>query len=479
MSTHPTGKTMYEPVDASPVKSFFVSMLTRDIKLEEAILDLLDNCVDGILRMNGHPSGKKPYAGHWAEIEFNKDSFAISDNCGGIPWSLHDYAFRMGRAKKRPKDADGIVGVYGIGMKRAIFKMGEDCLISTQNGDNGYDVEITPKWVRDEEDWDIPVKPTKKSMREDGTQIVIGKLHPGVAAVFSDDAKAFTAELERMVSTHYAFIIDKGFAVRINKDLVKARPTKLIFTKRPDPKKPDPKKPAIRPYIFRTKVDGVEVFLTIGFSRPIPSDEELAAEQEGTRYSAMGAGWTVLCNDRAVLYCNRDELTGWGEAGVPRYHNQFIAISGIVEFKSADALKLPTTTTKRGIDASSSLYLQIKNKMREGMKIYTDYTNKWKGKLAESKAHIQKGEALSLEEIKMEAKHLPFAATTRTIPRGEQFRPNLPMPKQVEPHRRHISFVKDVRDVRAVAQYLFNDENVDASTVGERCFDLTLREARK
>lgn len=474
MSAHPTGKTEYEPVDASPVKSFFVSMLTRDIRLEEAILDLLDNCVDGILRTNGHALDKKPYAGHWAEIEFNKDTFTISDNCGGIPWNLHDYAFRMGRAKDRPNDADGTVGVYGIGMKRAIFKMGEDCLISTQNGNNGYDVEITPKWVHDEDAWGLPVKATKKSMRKDGTEIVIGKLHPSVSAMFSDDAKVFTAELKRMVSTHYAFIMDKGFAVRINKDLVKPRPTKLIFTKRPNQKTP-----VIQPYIFKTKVDNVEVFLTVGFTRPIPSDEEIAAEMDGTRHSAMDAGWTVLCNDRAVLYCNRDELTGWGEAGVPRYHNQFIAVSGIVEFKSADAAKLPTTTTKRGIDASSSLYLQIKNKMREGMKIFTDYTNKWKGKPEESKAHILKGEALSLEEIKIEATHLPFATTIRTIPKGEQFRPNLPMPKQIEPHRRRISFVRDVRDVGAVARYLFNDESVDASTVGEKCFDLTLREARK
>ena len=67
----------------------------------------------------------------------------------------------------------------------------------------------------------------------------------------------------------------------------------------------------------------------------------------------MDAGWTIICNDRAVLYCDRTELTGWGEAGVPRYHTQFIAISGIVEFQSNDPAKLPTTTTKRGIDASS------------------------------------------------------------------------------------------------------------------------------
>ena len=47
-------------VDASPVKSFFVEMLTRDIELGDAILDLLDNCVDGILRHNEKAVQVKP-----------------------------------------------------------------------------------------------------------------------------------------------------------------------------------------------------------------------------------------------------------------------------------------------------------------------------------------------------------------------------------------------------------------------------------
>ena len=81
------------------------------------------------------------HEGFKAVIGFKKNSFMISDNCGGIPWSLHDYAFRMGRASDRPRDAPRTVGVYGIGMKRAIFKIGRDCLISTQNGKHGYDAK--------------------------------------------------------------------------------------------------------------------------------------------------------------------------------------------------------------------------------------------------------------------------------------------------------------------------------------------------
>jgi hypothetical protein len=472
-----TTQPEYMPVDASPVKSFFVYMLTRDIKLEEAILDLLDNCVDGILREEGRisKSEKKPYEGFWAEIKFSRDSFSIADNCGGIPWKLHDYAFRMGRPPDRPSDTPGTVGVYGIGMKRAIFKMGKRCLISTQNGDHTYDVEIEPAWTADEKLWTIPVHPGKKTMKEDGTTVVVGDLHQTIKDRFGADAKSFRSDLESMISTHYAFIIDKGFQVKINGDSVRPRATRLIFNKSVRNQKSE----VIRPFIFKTKAHGVDIFLAVGFTRPIPSQDEIAAEQEEKRYSSLDAGWTVVCNGRAVLYSDRTELTGWGEASVPRYHTQFIAISGIVEFTSDDASKLPTTTTKRGIDASSALYLQVKNKMREGMRIFTDYTNKWKVRPDQSKKQIEAGEPLSFDEIKSESKKLDFRATKKSIPAGTQFKPDLPLPKKLDPQTRRISFVKNKAEVEEVAEYLFDDKNTDASVVGERCFALIQKEAQK
>ncbi|HUL35773.1 MAG TPA: ATP-binding protein [Candidatus Eisenbacteria bacterium] len=469
----------YKAVSAAPVKSFFVHMLTRDIRLEDAILDLLDNCVDGILRAKrSKPSPRRetsPYAGFWAEIKFDKTSFSIADNCGGIPWSLHEYAFRMGRDPSRPPDALGTVGAYGVGMKRAIFKLGTQCVIETKNATDAYEVDIPQGWMEDETNWSFPALPTKK-MKHEGTTLVVGSLHPGISDRFSVDAQDFQSKLERMVATHYAFIIHKGLKVSINGIAVRPRPTKLLFTR--STRKAAKKIKEIQPFLFRTKTaDGVEVFLAVGFTQPIPSLDQVENEQTEKRYSSEDAGWTIVCNDRAVVYCDRTELTGWGEAGIPRYHTQFIAISGVVEFKG-DASKLPTTTTKRDVDASSPLYLQVKNKMREGMRIFTDYTNKWKARADESRDHMKAGTLLTLEEVKVESAHLKFTPTTTSVPPGEQYKPQLPTPKKLDSRYRRISYVKTVEDVQKVAEHMFDEPDMDPSEVGEACFDAFLKEAR-
>src|SRR4051812_47459749 len=91
-------------IDATPAKAFFVRMITRDIDLADAILDLLDNCVDGARRV-GLRSGTKPYSGYYAHIEFDENSFRIVDNCGGIPKEIAEkYAFRFGRPEGKAED---------------------------------------------------------------------------------------------------------------------------------------------------------------------------------------------------------------------------------------------------------------------------------------------------------------------------------------------------------------------------------------
>ena len=141
---------------ASPTKDFFVSMLTRDIELGDAILDLLDNCLDGILRTaEENADGDRPYDGYRAVLEISPEEFSIKDNCGGIPMETAErYAFAMGRPPDAPDHAAATIGMYGIGMKRAIFKLGTNAVVESRFGEeDGFWVEFTPDWMA-EDSWE-------------------------------------------------------------------------------------------------------------------------------------------------------------------------------------------------------------------------------------------------------------------------------------------------------------------------------------
>ena len=67
------------------------------MELDEAILDLLDNCVDGVLRLRGYkPDAESPYRGCHAHLKFSAKEFSITDNCGGIPGRNRGHGLSFG-----------------------------------------------------------------------------------------------------------------------------------------------------------------------------------------------------------------------------------------------------------------------------------------------------------------------------------------------------------------------------------------------
>jgi hypothetical protein len=471
-----TGKKL-EKISASPVKSFFVQMLTRDIELRDAILDLLDNSVDGVQRSETKQNLERaePYSGYWAKITLSKDEFRIEDNCGGIPWKFHEYAFRMGREKNDVIAGKRMIGTVGIGMKRAIFKLGEDCTIETHAKDCSYRIHISPEWMANNENWDL-IPEEIKAKRQHGTSIRISKLRDGVKNAFIDTT--FGQNFSKAIAAHYAYIMGKGFQVYLNEEIIKPNPIRLLFSL---PEDSVVSEHAIRPFMFKATHNAVDIFLAVGFAegKTIPSKEEADASFENFRekYSSADAGWTVICNDRTVLYCDKSPLTGWGVSGVPQFHMQFNAISGIVVFSSDDARLLPITTTKRGIDAQSELYLHVKDKMVEGMKLFTNYTNDWKGKelVGKSRESFAQTSKATVNELVMQTKQLNMSSTRGTL-KGLQYRPRLPKPPTSNEKIR-ISFSRPEKEVRILSKYLFDTPDEKASEIGEECFRLILEEA--
>lgn len=463
-----------EDVDVSATKRFFVEMLTRDIELKDAILDLVDNCVDGIHRAEKAKkvSAKKatPYSGYWAKITIKPDLFEITDNCGGIPADIaKKYAFRLGRPKDADEHLTGLVGRYGIGMKRAIFKLGRDTLIQSKTLKDSYTITIAPGWFSRDDDWKLKLKQGPTNLAEHGTSILVRQLFGETASRFrKSSSEDLEGELRDEIAQTYSLIISKGFRVEINGKPVTAKTLAFLEGE----SQLDGSR--LEPYRYDAAFENgkLSVKLVAGFSRAILSDEEQEQEQELAR-SAHDSGWSVICNDRVVLANDRTLLTGWGEASAPAFHSQFIGISGIVEFNADDPSLLPMTTTKRGIDTSSEVYLTVKNYMREAISIFTSYTNRWKADLKAEKQISGNAGRVAIAKLLSSAKPEKARAVPNR-PTEFRFKPNLPAPPQTDDGMRLIKFSRPEKEIRRVAKKLFDDPEISRNEVGEKCFELQL-----
>lgn len=466
-------------LNASPTKSFFVEMLTRDIELEDAILDLLDNCIDGIQRIikdkDNYTSDDKPYEAFWAKLTFSNENLTIEDNCGGIPINVaKNYAFRMGRPNSNVDNDVYTIGTYGIGMKRSIFKMGRSSEVISQTETESFKVTIHPEWLTDDNNWKLPFEIIEPALNENGTFIKIADLHSSISEAFSSEQSILINSLANKISHDYSYILYKGFTVLINEKEITPKPLNLLW----DGVNQIDKSSIIAPYLYESEKSGVDIKLAIGFYRPTASEDEVEDEMAGNRRSSESAGWTIVCNDRVVLYCDKTRLTGWGEEKVPSYHPQFIAISGVVYFRSKDARKLPITTTKRGIDSSSDIYLYVKDFMREGLKLFTSYTNKWKANIVEENTRVEK---VQLVDPKKLFKEIPSQDWIKIKNRNDErkYIPPLPMPEpqSVQSRKKNIKFSRPDKEIKIVAEYLFEDSDREPSEVGEECFKIVLAEA--
>ena len=129
----------------------------------------------------------------------------------------------MGREPDDDRDSDTeTIGMYGVGMKRAIFKMGREALVRTRYGKDTFEVPITSAWL-DTKGWDpLPInEPTMagEKLAEPGTIIKVKDLYEGVSRHFANDA--FVNEVRTAISEHFTMFLQWGLEVELNGEPVR------------------------------------------------------------------------------------------------------------------------------------------------------------------------------------------------------------------------------------------------------------------
>lgn len=329
-------------VNAWPTKEFFVEMLTRDVRLSMAILDLIDNCVDGALKLRGEGS----FRGLQIRIEFDQNRFVIYDNCGGIDLDVaRNHAFRFGRPKE-VMPIPNSVGRFGVGMKRALFKIGRRFEIETSTKMERYRiVGDVDNWLNREE-WDFPIEDIEifdhpSTDEATGTKITVEQLTEETKRWFSLSQNE--SSLNSDISTYHQRYIDNELVVSLNGLTIPTSRLEFLVSTTP----------LLRPLYREYESDGVHVRLLAGVGESSPHE----------------AGWYIYCNGRKVLGADRTRITGWGEPNMtPRFHNQYARFRGVVFFDNRDSSLLPWNTTKDGVDEGSPVFSEAYRYMVEAMK---------------------------------------------------------------------------------------------------------------
>ena len=429
--------------DAHPTKDLFIRILVKDIELLPAILDLVDNSVDGALRVSKATDPLKPFEGFRVDLRLSKARFEIDDNCGGIDLDIAvNYAFRFGRPSD-VKPTPNSIGQFGVGMKRALFKLGEKFVVRsvTATGEHFLLSVDVPAWRNDAE-WEFLLDDNVSLGDQTiGTFIKVTDLYESVSHAFSEPT--FEGTLRSYVERRHQQALERGLDITVNGVPVNVSSLVLQTSK-------DIRSAYIAETLFPESEDPVDVRIYAGV---------------GPARAPKDAGWYLYCNGRLIVGPETTALTGWGEAAetrIPAYHGQFARFRGYVFFSSSDPEKLPWNTTKAGIDQNSESFRWARQRMVQVMRPIIDFLNELDNELDLE----EQGRPTPLTTALASAK--PTAIVDITEPGGFAWPKSPRGPKKPTPAGfQNITYQRLIQDILKARRVLRVNSNRE---IGEKTF---------
>src|SRR6266850_5738058 len=141
-------KTEIEPVDGTPKKRMFLSII-RDYDLKTGLCELVDNGID--LWMSGDRKNSLLVR---IELDADRQLISVKDNAGGV--KRHELSVLIAPGESKNDLAAEVIGVFGVGGKRAGIAVAEHITIKTRfQGEDSCELNITQAWLQTE-DWNLP-----------------------------------------------------------------------------------------------------------------------------------------------------------------------------------------------------------------------------------------------------------------------------------------------------------------------------------
>lgn len=359
-----TKKTVLSTIDGTPKKRLFLSIIS-DYDLKMGLCELIDNALDFWLIGN-----KKVKLKISVVLDSDRQFIQVQDNAGGV--SEEDAELLIAPGASRDNTGQALIGIFGVGGKRAGVALGELVEIRTRRGKGkSIEIDLTKEWI-ESPNWDLDIYEVPEI--DPGTTIVgITKVRQGFD---SDDVEP----IRQHFSETYSWFINQGCVIELNGKPIS--PIMFDAWAYPPDYPPRQAKFAVEP------VKGK--FLDVTLSGGLILDRDPEMENYGVYF---------YCNHRLIVKEVKAREVGYlvsAEAGVP--HPDASLCRVLIEFHGPAEL-MPWNSSKSDVNFSHPAFLQIRRRVIDFASYYTGLSRRLKRQWDSAVFRHTIGEIESIEAV--------------------------------------------------------------------------------
>ena len=338
-----TKKTVLATIDGTPKKRLFLSIIS-DYDLQTALCELVDNALDFWVS-----DDKKVNLKISILLDVDRQFIQVRDNAGGVREDQAEMLIAPGAT--RDDSGHPLIGVFGVGGKRAGIAIGELVEIRTRHkGGKSIEIDIGKDWI-ESPSWELDIYEVR-NLEPGTTTVEITKLRQG----FDEND---VQRIQRHLGETYCWFLKQGCVIELNGIRVSAS----TFDSWAYP-------PAYLPREAAFRIEpAAGQFLDVTLSGGLILDRDPETENYGVY---------IYCNHRLIVKELKTRDVGYfvsAEAGVP--HPDASLCRVLIDLYGPAEL-MPWNSSKSGVNFSHPAFLQIRRRVIEFASYYSGLSRRLK-----------------------------------------------------------------------------------------------------
>jgi hypothetical protein len=356
-------KELVDEINAVPSKKVFLSII-NDYDLNLSICELIDNALD-----NWTANGRRKKLSILISLDKDQQTIRVRDDSGGV--NQEDLHVIVGPGHTGNEPTDEIIGIFGVGTKRAVVALAQDIRIITRyNGEPTYRVEFDETWLQSE-DWMLPVY--KVDPIEEGTTIVdLSKLRIPITE------EGLSHLIDHLQATYAKFLMDGDLTIKVNNTLLKP----ITFEKWAYP-------PGYEPRHYTGQLPTED-------GKPVKVDVIAGLSNESSPTGDYGV--YLYCNNRLIERGLKSYDVGFTKGLAGKAHPS-VSLTCVIISLTGEARSMPWNSSKSALYPNHRVYAALRTWLVQVVKDLASLSRRFEGNWEENVFQYKTGRIVKHENF--------------------------------------------------------------------------------